>query len=39
MRVVERAQQGEIENRYRLLFPGIEFEAGGVEGFVRDLRS
>lgn len=39
VRVVERAQKEEIENRYRLLFPDLEFESGGVEGFVSALKA
>jgi len=37
VRLVERGQMDEVENRYRLLFPGLEFESGGVEGFVNSL--
>ncbi len=39
VRVVERGQNEEVENRYRLLFPDLEFEGGGVEGFVASLRA
>ena len=35
--VVERGPNDEVEHRYRLLFPDLEFEQGGVEGFVRGL--
>jgi len=37
VRLVERGQMDEVENRYRLLFPDLEFESGGVEGFVAAL--
>ena len=35
--VVERGPNEEVEHRYRLLFPDLVFEQGGVEGFVRGL--
>ena len=35
--VVERGPNDEVENRYRLLFPDLTFEEGGVEGFVGRL--
>jgi NAD-dependent SIR2 family protein deacetylase len=35
--LVERGPNEEVENRYRLLFPDLEFDSGGVEGFVRSL--
>ena len=38
VRLVERGHNAEVENRYRLLFPDLEFEGGGVEGFVHSLR-
>jgi NAD-dependent SIR2 family protein deacetylase len=38
VRLVELGQKEEVENRYRLLFPDLEFEGGGVEGFVDSLR-
>jgi NAD-dependent SIR2 family protein deacetylase len=37
VRLVELGQNEEVENRYRLLFPDLEFEGGGVEGFVSSL--
>jgi hypothetical protein len=39
VRIVERGPNEEVENRYRLLFPELEFEGGGVEGFVESLRA
>jgi hypothetical protein len=39
VRLVERGPVEEVENRYRLLFPDLEFEDGGVEGFVAALRA
>jgi hypothetical protein len=39
VRLVELRQNEEVENRYRLLFPDLEFEGEGVEGFVASLRS
>ena len=39
VRLVERGPMEEVENRYRLLFPDLEFESGGVEGFVSALRA
>jgi len=39
VRLVELGQNEEVENRYRLLFPDLEFEGGGVEGFVASLQS
>jgi hypothetical protein len=35
--VVDRGRQPEVERRYRLLFPGLEFMNGGVEAFVATL--
>jgi hypothetical protein len=35
--VVERGPNPEVEHRYRLLFPDLAFDEGGVEGFVRAL--
>jgi hypothetical protein len=35
--VIERGANAEVENRYRLLFPDLAFEEGGVEGFVGGL--
>jgi hypothetical protein len=37
VRLVERGPNEEVENRYRLLFPDLEFDTGGVEGFVASL--
>jgi hypothetical protein len=39
VRVVERGKNREVEDRYRVLFPELVFDAGGVEGFVRRLPS
>jgi NAD-dependent SIR2 family protein deacetylase len=39
VRLVELAQREEVENRYRLLFPDLEFEGGGVEGFIASLQA
>jgi hypothetical protein len=39
VRLVELGKNEEVENRYRLLFPDLEFEGGGVEGFVASLRA
>jgi NAD-dependent SIR2 family protein deacetylase len=39
VRLVELGQNEEVENRYRLLFPDLEFEGGGVEGFVASLQA
>jgi SIR2-like domain len=39
VRLVERGRNEEVENRYRLLFPDLEFEGGGVEGFVASLQA
>jgi NAD-dependent SIR2 family protein deacetylase len=39
VRLVELGQNAEVENRYRLLFPDLEFEGGGVEGFVASLQA
>jgi hypothetical protein len=37
VRVIERGKNREVEDRYRVLFPDLVFDAGGVEGFVRRL--
>jgi hypothetical protein len=37
VRLVERGANDEVENRYRLYFPDLEFESRGVEGFVGSL--
>jgi hypothetical protein len=37
MRVVESACDADLEHRYRLLFPDLSFEPGGVEAFVDSL--
>ena len=39
VRLVERGPNEEVENRYRLLFPDLEFDSGGVEGFVASLHA
>jgi NAD-dependent SIR2 family protein deacetylase len=39
VRLVELGKNAEVENRYRLLFPDLEFEGGGVEGFVASLQA
>jgi NAD-dependent SIR2 family protein deacetylase len=39
VRLVELGHNEEVENRYRLLFPDLEFEGGGVEGFVASLQA
>jgi hypothetical protein len=39
VRLVEQAQREEVENRYRLLFPDLEFEGKGVEGFIASLQA
>jgi hypothetical protein len=38
VRVVEHGKNREVEDRYRVLFPDLVFDAGGVEGLVRRLR-
>ena len=35
--VVERGPNPEVESRYRLLFPDLDFDEGGVEGFVGEV--
>lgn len=37
VRLVERGPNPEVENRYRLLFPDLDFQGSGVEGFVESL--
>jgi hypothetical protein len=37
VRVVVNTRDAALENRYRLLFPGVRFEDGGAEGFVERL--
>ena len=37
VRLVELGPKEEVEGRYRLLFPDLEFDSGGVEGFVASL--
>jgi hypothetical protein len=37
VRVVGRDDGGEVEGRYRLLFPDLVYDRGGVEGFVESL--
>jgi hypothetical protein len=37
LRVIESSPDRELQSRYRLLFPGLSFEGGGVEGFVQSL--
>lgn len=39
VRLVELGPNEEVENRYRLLFPDLEFESRGVEGFVAALQA
>jgi hypothetical protein len=39
VRLVERGPNEEVEARYRLLFPDLEFESRGVEGFVESLQA
>jgi hypothetical protein len=36
--LVERGDSRDVENRYRLLFPGLRVQTEGVEGFVEGLR-
>jgi NAD-dependent SIR2 family protein deacetylase len=38
VRLVERGPNEEVESRYRLLFPELLFDSGGVEGFVASLQ-
>jgi hypothetical protein len=35
--LVERGPNPEVENRYRLLFPDLDFQGRGVEGLVESL--
>ena len=37
VRIVQHAKDREVEDRYRVLFPDLVFDAGGIEGFVRGL--
>jgi hypothetical protein len=37
IRVIESGHQPEVEGRYRLLFPNLRFDTGGVEAFVLEL--
>ena len=37
VRVVQHGRDREVEDRYRVLFPDLVFDAGGIEGFVRRL--
>jgi hypothetical protein len=39
LRVIEGLPDRALQSRYRLLFPGLSFEGGGVEGFVQSLAS
>jgi hypothetical protein len=37
LRVIEGTPGRALQSRYRLLFPGLSFEGGGVEAFVQSL--
>jgi hypothetical protein len=37
LRVIEGSPDPALQSRYRLLFPGLSFEGGGVEAFVQSL--